>query len=200
MLKLDRPGRAALTLGLVVIAAVITWAMSRDVAVWLRAVATLGATAVCGLVAYGAKMLSLPPILADEAAAREAALKEELATHEVAEPDHPIEEALGYILIGEWTKQFPADLTLVPKALDRMRHLAFKGRIAIWGRVSPTSLPKAVPAHIWEHRGVDLQRFWDPSIETVETEKLFDEKSNAYRFRDLQVIRAQIEREWPRTA
>jgi phosphate/sulfate permease len=122
-------------------------------------------------------------------------LRKTLATHNSAEPDALVEEAIGYILLHEWNSSYPSNLEAEILILQKLRELAFQGKIEIWGRLSAFALHKIVPREIWETAGVDLERFWQAD-QPVQTEKLWDEVNKPYRYINLKVVRAQIEREW----
>lgn len=141
---------------------------------------------------------AVPADLAAEAEARGDALRERLESYEVAEPDETLECAVGYLLTGTWTHQFPGDLTLVGGALADLRRKAHLGKIAIWGQINNLSLSKAIEADFWEHHGVDMVAFFDPTT-APQTEKCRT-ATPTYRYHHLAVVRRQIEREWPKPA
>lgn len=74
--RLDNPGRALMTLGLIAVPAFVLYQITQSAETWLRVVATIGAMSVIALLIYGWKLSSIPPrlarSLADEGAVREA--------------------------------------------------------------------------------------------------------------------------------
>lgn len=141
---------------------------------------------------------TVPADLAAEAEARCDALRRRLESYEVAEPDETLERAVGYLLTGSWSQRFPGDLELVGGVLADLRRKAHLGQIAIWGQVNDLSLSKAIEADFWEHHGVDIVAFFDPTTEP-QTEKCRT-ANPTYRYHHLAVVRRQIEREWPKPA
>jgi hypothetical protein len=198
MIRLDHPMRVVMMLITLAVPASIVWAQTANSESWVRALAALGGTALGGLFIYGYQLFAVPPKLASEAQELRDTLEARLATFEPQEADAPLEHALGYILTGTWGPDFPSDLSKVGAIFKQMQSLAYHGKIAIWGRQSDFSVMRAIEREFWEHKGIDLQGFFTPDLPT-RTEKAHKDHQ-PYRFTHLMVIKAQIEREWPRSA
>lgn len=197
MLKLEHPGRAALTVGLIAVPALLTWLGSHDAAVWVRTLATAGALAVCGAAGYIVKMLTIPPALALEAEAVRASLVQRLASFDQPDDDASMREGLTFMTEGDWGGSLFASsggLPLVGEAMERVRKLAQRERIHVWGQTAAYTVHQVVPPYFWTDRGIDLLSV-TAGGEPINTDK--NPGLTPPRWNNLRVNRAEFEREWP---
>jgi len=201
LVKLEHPGRAAFTLGLVVVPALIIWWAAADSTAWLRALATVGAMAICGALGYGVKMLTIPPAMAAEAEDERKKLVATLASFDGPEEDVGLHEAVAYVLHRGWGRSLwdgNGDLEDCGGAVREIRARAGRGRIHIWGRTGNPALHKVVPAEFWQEVGIDFLSVVSGEAQPVRSEK--NARLDPPRWHDLKANKAEFEREWPRTA
>ncbi len=171
------------------------------VAVWLSTrqvpITAVAGVAGSGLVVLGFALsgfVTVPPAMAREAVAREAALQATVDSYQPQEPDENIECAIGHILTGRWAPTAMTDLEAIRPVFADIRQRAFYSKIRVWGRRTPGGLDHAIPASFWEHCG--LSEYGRDANDRLTTDK-GGPGTGSHRYHDLRIVRTQIEREWP---
>jgi hypothetical protein len=199
MLRLEHPGRAALTLGLIGAPAVLTWFGAHDVSAWVRALATAGALGICGLIAYGAKLLSVPPVMAAEGESEKVALAKQLASFDGPEDDAGLSEGIAYAIGGAWGSNLwdqGPDVSLVYKIANRVRKLVVQERLHIWGTAGGgNEVHQLVPVYFLQATAFDFTTLTLVAENVVRTEK--NQAYTPSRWHYLRVNKAEFEREFP---
>lgn len=200
LLKLKHTGQAAFTVALIVVPAAITWSFTADTAAWVRALSTVGATALVGAFAYGVKMLTIPPQLAAEAAAQRVDLERQLASFDDPDDDAWLREGLAYAHTGRWGDElWEAGAEGVNAIAERVRKLAVRGRLHVWGTSGRQwEVPIEVPTYFLQATGFDFLSLTSDHPETVRTEK--NGEFTPSRWHALRINRAEFEREFLRKA
>jgi len=176
-----------------------TWGQTHNVP--RSIIATFAGAAVALVLTFTFKLTVLPPRLARKDADRIAELEATLATFNPAGPDASVWHAIAYAFTGQWepAKFWEADLgshlESLHEVVDALEERAHNGLIHIWGRPSGSGRPVQVPAEFWTHGKIDVQGMVSNPNSPPWTRKYgaFDPSH----YVDLQVNKAEIEREWP---
>ncbi len=198
MVRLEHPGRAALTLALLLGPAVIAYFSLADAQAWSRAIAGLSALLAAGLAVYLLKLVAVPAAMSKDAETARLVLVGKLASYDTPDDDASLRQGLSYILHRDWNRplwESDAALPRIGEALETVRKLAARERIIIWGQTANYTVHQQVPPHFWVERGIDLLSV------TEADQPIRSDKNHGLtppRWNDLKINRAQFEREWPK--
>lgn len=197
LVRLERPGRAALTLALIAGPSFLIWTYSPGADAFVRALATAATTAFCGLVAYGFKLFSIPPRLARETEAQHSELSAKLASFDTPQDDATMRQGLAYILNRRWDMDIwhrDGALSAAGSAVREIQRLANRERVHVWGQTTQSSVHQIVPPYFWADTSLDIL-----SITSSEDCPIRSDKNTGLtpaRWNNLRINRAEFEREW----
>lgn len=197
LIRLERPARAAMTIGLIVVPAALMWIYAADAQAGVRGLATLGTLLVAALLAYLSQIAAVPPCLAAEAEEERARLESIIASFGQPDDDEELRDGLAYIMNGSW--EFPlweggeSTIGELSKVVQGIRKQASRGRIHIWGQLTRHQVHQSVPTDFWINGDIDFLGLMDGDLPAQTSA----DGVQPQRWINLRINRAEFEREWP---
>jgi hypothetical protein len=172
----------------------VAWATTGEF-VWGGLVALVGVFLI-GLFLFAHQLSAVPPAMHAEADGEISRLKLEVASwKKFSQPATPPEPDT---VIDQVSRTIDPAICDLPAVLGAIRQAAYDKKIGVWGRKgSMEGVSQQIWHGFWEDMGIDAAT---RAAGRLRTEKKDAQTNAAYRYWDLRVNRAEVDKAWPPVA